>query len=63
MITKPWLLDGDKKMSVAKAKLNGFESVDPVRCHDALFASLLTILKTDAGRWWMLCDTMIARWL
>ena len=49
MITKPWLLDGDKRMIVAKAKLNGFESVDPVRCDVALFASLLTALNTDSG--------------
>ena len=30
MMTKSWLLDG--QISEVKAKLKGFESVDPVRC-------------------------------
>ena len=37
MITKSWLLDGC--ISEMKAKLKGFESVDPVRCQGFLSSS------------------------
>ena len=34
MITKSWLLGGGSHPGEIKAKLKGFESVDPVRCFD-----------------------------
>lgn len=52
MMTKSWLLDGQIKE--VKAKLKGFESVDPVRC-DAWCVSFARSCQDRLGQRWMCC--------